>query len=73
MSAALGSKSVGQTKKFGKSERTIPHPSQKAQKWYPTEDEQQPKKVSVFENIINCDLRRGLDIIAANNRFSTGS
>ncbi|KAK2795601.1 hypothetical protein FQN50_009707 [Emmonsiellopsis sp. PD_5] len=45
MSATLDAKSVGQTKKFGKGERTIPHPSQKAQKWYPTEDEPQPKKV----------------------------
>ncbi|EEH08314.1 60S ribosomal protein [Histoplasma capsulatum var. duboisii H88] len=43
MSATLDSKSVGQTKKFGKGERTIP--AQKAQKWYPTEDECQPKKV----------------------------
>jgi hypothetical protein len=47
MSATLTSKSVGETKKFGKGERTIPHPSQKAQKWYPAEDEQQPKKVSI--------------------------
>ncbi|KAK2750526.1 hypothetical protein FQN55_002127 [Onygenales sp. PD_40] len=45
MSATLDAKSVGQTKKFGKGERTIPHASQKAQKWYPTEDEPQPKKV----------------------------
>ncbi|KAL9621582.1 MAG: hypothetical protein Q9160_003974 [Pyrenula sp. 1 TL-2023] len=33
-----------QTKKFGKGERTIPHSSQKAQKWYPAEDVAQPKK-----------------------------
>ena len=39
---------AGQTKKFGKGERTIPQPSQKAQKWYPVEDEPQLKKVSVF-------------------------
>jgi large subunit ribosomal protein L6e len=38
--------SDAQTKKFGKSERTIPHHSQKAQKWYPVDDEPQPKKVS---------------------------
>ncbi|KAI9864939.1 MAG: hypothetical protein M1813_002710 [Trichoglossum hirsutum] len=32
-------------KKFGKGEREIPHHTQKAKKWYPTEDESQPKKV----------------------------
>ncbi|EED24173.1 60S ribosomal protein L6 [Talaromyces stipitatus ATCC 10500] len=37
--------SDAQTKKFGKGERTIPHHSQKAQKWYPVDDESQPKKV----------------------------
>ncbi|RAO65605.1 uncharacterized protein BHQ10_001617 [Talaromyces amestolkiae] len=37
--------SDAQTKKFGKGERTIPHHSQKAQKWYPVDDETQPKKV----------------------------
>ncbi|EFE43352.1 hypothetical protein TRV_01912 [Trichophyton verrucosum HKI 0517] len=33
----------GQTKKFGKGERTVP--TQKAQKWYPVDDEPQPKKM----------------------------
>ncbi|KAK3634507.1 60S ribosomal protein L6 [Elasticomyces elasticus] len=33
-----------QTKKFQKGERTIPHASQKASKYYPAEDEAQPKK-----------------------------
>lgn len=37
--------SDAQTKKFGKGQRTVPHPSQKAQKWYPVDDESQPKKV----------------------------
>ncbi|KAI1404691.1 ribosomal protein L6e-domain-containing protein [Hypoxylon fuscum] len=32
-------------KKFGKSTREVPHPSQKAQKWYPVDDEAKPKKV----------------------------
>ncbi|KAJ2994770.1 hypothetical protein NUW58_g1462 [Xylaria curta] len=32
-------------KKFGKSTREVPHPSQKAQKWYPATDEPKPKKV----------------------------
>ena len=33
------------TKKFGKSSRTVPHHTQRAQKWYPAEDDAQPKKV----------------------------
>ncbi|KAK1819766.1 60S ribosomal protein L6 [Friedmanniomyces endolithicus] len=33
-----------QTKKFQKGERTVPHASQKASKYYPAEDEQQPRK-----------------------------
>ncbi|EGS23297.1 60S ribosomal protein eL6 [Thermochaetoides thermophila DSM 1495] len=33
------------TKTFGKGTRTVPAPSEKAQKWYPAEDEAQPKKV----------------------------
>ncbi|KAL9089627.1 MAG: hypothetical protein Q9165_005659 [Trypethelium subeluteriae] len=32
------------TKKFGKGERVIPHPSQKASKYYPAEDIPRPKK-----------------------------
>ena len=37
---------VGQTKQFGKGQRTVPKPEQKAQKWYPVDEESQPKKVS---------------------------
>lgn len=37
---------VGQTKQFGKGQRTVPKPDQKAQKWYPVDEEPQPKKVS---------------------------
>ncbi|KAJ5091746.1 hypothetical protein NUU61_006616 [Penicillium alfredii] len=37
--------SDAQTKQFGKGQRTVPHPAQKAQKWYPVDDESQPKKV----------------------------
>lgn len=33
------------TKKFGKGERTVPHSSQKASKYYPAEDNSAPKKV----------------------------
>lgn len=38
-------KSEHKTKKFGKSERSIPHHTQKAKKFYPAEDEAKPKKV----------------------------
>lgn len=33
-----------QTKKFGKGTRDVPAASEKAQKWYPADDESQPKK-----------------------------
>lgn len=32
-------------KKFGKSTREVPHHSQKAQKWYPAEDDSKPKTI----------------------------
>ena len=34
------------TKKFGKGERSIPHHTQKARKFYPAEDEKKNRKVS---------------------------
>jgi large subunit ribosomal protein L6e len=38
--------SAAPTKKtFGKSTRSVPHPSEKAQKWYPAEDESKPRQV----------------------------
>lgn len=40
----MSDSTVGQTKQFGKGQRTVP--AQKAQKWYPVDDEPQPKKVS---------------------------
>ena len=43
MSAADANSSS--TKKFGKGERTIPHHSQKASRFYPAYDEKQQKKV----------------------------
>ena len=47
MSAASEANKTGpQTKKFQKGERRVPHHSQKAKKWYPVDDEKQPKKVS---------------------------
>lgn len=35
------------TKKFGKSTREVPAPSERASKWYPAEDDSAPKKVSL--------------------------
>merc|ERR1712187_547029 len=43
--ANMSDSTVGQTKQFGKGQRTVPRPAQKAQKWYPVDDESQPKKV----------------------------
>lgn len=40
----MSDSTVGQTKQFGKGQRVVP--AQKAQKWYPVDDESQPKKVS---------------------------
>ncbi|KAL8859392.1 MAG: hypothetical protein Q9178_004070 [Gyalolechia marmorata] len=46
MSVQQGSeKPASQTKKFGKSEREVPHHTQRAKKFYPAEDENKPKKV----------------------------
>ncbi|KAB8227038.1 hypothetical protein ETB97_007588 [Aspergillus alliaceus] len=39
----MSDSTVGQTKQFGKGQRTVP--AQKAQKWYPVDDESQVKKV----------------------------
>lgn len=33
------------SKKFGSSTREVVHPTHKAQKWYPTDDEPQKKQV----------------------------
>lgn len=46
----MSSKAQPTTKKFGKSTRTVPHPSDKAQKWYPAVDESKPKKVRENDN-----------------------
>ena len=40
-----GTTAEHKTKKFGKSERSIPHHTQKAKKFYPAEDEAKQKKV----------------------------
>lgn len=46
--ANMSDSTVGKTKQFGKGQRTVPHHTQKAQKWYPVDDEPQPKKVSTI-------------------------
>jgi large subunit ribosomal protein L6e len=52
MSATLeATRPAGQKKTFGKSTREVPHHSQKAKKWYPAEDEVQPKKVRWIKNL----------------------
>ena len=61
-------KAEHKTKKFGKSERSIPHHTQKAKKFYPAEDEAKPKKVceailtqrkrtSVYKMVLGCSYR----------------
>jgi large subunit ribosomal protein L6e len=45
MSASVEAARPASKKKFGKGERVVPHHTQKAKKWYPAEDESQPKKV----------------------------
>ncbi|KAL1953205.1 hypothetical protein VTO42DRAFT_3389 [Malbranchea cinnamomea] len=62
---------TGQTKKFGKGERTIPHPSQKAQKWYPVDDEPQPKTVrkSIRPTKLRASLQPGTILILLAGRF----
>ncbi|EFR01526.1 60S ribosomal protein L6-B [Nannizzia gypsea CBS 118893] len=59
----------GQTKKFGKGERTVP--AQKAQKWYPVEDEPQPKKVrkSIIPAKPRASLQPGTILILLAGRF----
>ncbi|KAL1980909.1 hypothetical protein VTN96DRAFT_3329 [Rasamsonia emersonii] len=67
----MSDSTVGQTKKFGKGERTVPHPSQKAQKWYPVDDEPQPKKVrkSIRPTKLRESLQPGAILILLAGRF----
>lgn len=55
------------TKTFGKSTRTVPHPSEKAQKWYPAEDEAKPRKVRGC--IYFCRLMLGAATIRGHGEF----
>jgi large subunit ribosomal protein L6e len=67
MSATLeATRHAGQKKTFGKSTREVPHHTQKAQKWYPAEDEVVPKKVGLsysqykIFSCCNCWLSDGI-------------
>ncbi|KAF2121389.1 60S ribosomal protein L6-B [Lophiotrema nucula] len=59
------------TKKFGKSERSIPHASQKASKYYPAEDVAQPKKSrkSIRPTKTRSSLTPGTVVILLAGRF----
>ncbi len=49
----MSSKTAPTTKTFGKSTRSVPHHSEKAQKWYPAEADAQPRKVRRWnENLL---------------------
>ncbi|KAF2734947.1 60S ribosomal protein L6-B [Polyplosphaeria fusca] len=59
------------TKKFGKGERSIPHSSQKASKYYPAEDVAGPKKVrkSIRPTKTRQSLQPGTVVILLAGRF----
>jgi len=59
------------TKKFGKTERTVPHHSQKASKWYPAEDVAVDKKVrkSIKAHVPRSTLTPGTVLILLAGRF----
>jgi len=59
------------TKKFGSGERTVPHHSEKASKYYPAEDERQPKQVrkSIRPTKLRKSLSPGTVLILLAGRF----
>ena len=62
--------SDGQTKQFGKSQRVVP--ADKAQKWYPVDDQSQPKKVSTpYEQWDGTKKRRTYDWHASTRMIAT--
>ncbi|PMD17495.1 putative 60S ribosomal protein L6-B [Hyaloscypha hepaticicola] len=72
MSSTLeATRPAGQKKTFGKSTREVPHHTQKAKKWYPAEDEVQPKKVrkSIRASTTRPSLTPGTILILLAGRF----
>jgi len=72
MSATLeATRPASQKKTFGKSTREVPHHSQKAKKWYPAEDEVQPRKVrkSIRTSTPRATLQPGAILILLAGRF----
>jgi hypothetical protein len=72
MSATLQAKvPASQKKKFGQSERVVPHHTQKAQKWYPAHDVAKPKKVCGQKTLyttngqVFCCVQRRMSLFAA--------
>ncbi|PLB43787.1 60S ribosomal protein L6 [Aspergillus steynii IBT 23096] len=65
----MSDSTVGQTKQFGKGQRTVP--AQKAQKWYPVDDESQPRKVrkAVRPTKLRESLKPGTVLILLAGRF----
>ncbi|KAB8748963.1 hypothetical protein FH972_026514 [Carpinus fangiana] len=59
------------TKKFGKGERSVPHHTQKAPKYYPAEDDKTPKKVrkTVRPTKLRPSLQPGSILILLAGRF----
>ncbi|KIN01943.1 hypothetical protein OIDMADRAFT_41148 [Oidiodendron maius Zn] len=62
---------AAQKKAFGKSTREVPHHTQKAQKWYPAEDEYKPKQVrkSIRAHTPRPSLTPGTVLILLAGRF----
>ncbi|PLB34645.1 60S ribosomal protein eL6 [Aspergillus candidus] len=65
----MSDSTVGQTKQFGKGQRLVP--AQKAQKWYPVDDESQPKKVrkTIRPAKLRESLKPGTILILLAGRF----
>jgi hypothetical protein len=66
-----------QTKKFGKGSRDVPAATERAQKWYPADDDSQPKTVSVARVELDCacleyeEDHGTLELLVVGRRMST--